>query len=404
MSLSISLIRTFVILFINLHFHAESNEILSTESKYLCATSYIEQNRTLEIVNCIYDPLGEHPIRLNYECKVIQHKDSEAIETKLIINEKIEINYATFKWAIEKEEHHGKKLNKSRYAYNEAELKNLKNVTLSETEAGLEATLVLVNIEKDVPYEISVFVPEFNKKYSAEPEEIHCTIEITEEEEKNNVFMSLIVIGILLIMFVTIMIVFWKCPPNEFHSVDEMLEKLPTSHVKALKKLVLEREGEEDDNESVKTENSKENLPYRYRKRKDVIKQRGKVRVNTNVTEIDNPAYVDDSEAEKSEKSELEDVETRLRFEKLKLRRMSRVSVGQISRSSSVPRASIENLEPAVGRKGGVRFADDTDDAVPMSEIDNLKVKLFNESKRRASVKIFKKSYNLYVSSDSDSS
>ena len=72
-----------------------------------------------------------------------------------------------------------------------------------------------------------------------------CHLEYDTHEEnliQLNFYMALVVVGLLSLIYAIIAIIFWKCPPASFRSVDEMLTQLPSNHVKALKQMVLETE------------------------------------------------------------------------------------------------------------------------------------------------------------------
>lgn len=225
-----------------------------------------------------------------------------------------------------------------------------------------------------------------------------CRVEHAPIEEDTNIYMCLIVIAILLVMYAIIMVVFWRCSPSSYRTLEEMLSSLPSSHVERLKSLVVDQafddEDEDDEDEESDIESDSE------------AKRKPRVRIDSQFTEIgENPAYEasdDDndepqvpptSSRDKRRASRVsrvsfatakeDDIEYNLRKEAQKLRRLSRVSLGSIK----VP-------------PKGVKFAE-SETVINLNDIEDLKIKIFNESKRRASVKPFKKPFDLEIS-DSD--
>lgn len=232
-----------------------------------------------------------------------------------------------------------------------------------------------------------------------ENSKVCCAIEDRTEEIDSNIYMVLIVIGILVIIYLIIGIIFWRFPPSSYHSIDDMLEKLPTSHVERLKSLVVDRYVSDEEEEYLDHENlsdisSEKSEPPKYVKNRKKVK----VRIDDHFTEIDNPVYEKsedeydadgDDEKDATKKVTIKDdgVEYNLQKEAQKLRRMSKISVSSIKAVSNAHK--------------GVKFADSGDTVLNINDMDNLKAKIFNESQRRASIKPFKKAYNLDVS-DSD--
>ncbi len=55
--------------------------------------------------------------------------------------------------------------------------------------------------------------------------------------------MALVVIGLLVLIYALVVIGFWKFPPSSHSdSIDEILTKMPTKQVMALKQLVINSE------------------------------------------------------------------------------------------------------------------------------------------------------------------
>jgi hypothetical protein len=322
-----------------------------------CVKSFIKENRTHEINKCI---LQDHVI-LDFECKIILLREKEklikAIDSIFSLRglKNDTITYVEFEWEAK---HGDEKIIRNK--------NNSRNISLDYTniERLLDAKLTLKEIDYEISYEICTRIEGLVNK-------ICCEVELKEAEEESNIFLSLLVLGVVVLFLVIIMLVFWLCPPTEYHSLDEMLEQLPTSHVEALKTLVTEADMEEMDDG---VQDHDFDLPKSLKSKK--------VRINTAGTEIDNLAFEDDENDE--------DIDHQLMIQAQKIRRMSMMPHGPIG-------------DTTVKKKGGVRFKDvESNEEVHMNDMDNLKIKLFNESNRRASIKPFKKTFQLDISSDSD--
>ena len=79
---------------------------------------------------------------------------------------------------------------------------------------------------------------------------ICCEVELKIHEEnliELNFYMALVVVGLLVLIYAIVVIAFWKFPPSSHSdSIDEILTKMPTKQVKALKQLVIETEREQN--------------------------------------------------------------------------------------------------------------------------------------------------------------
>ncbi len=78
---------------------------------------------------------------------------------------------------------------------------------------------------------------------------ICCEVELKVHGEnliELNFFMALVVVGLLILIYALVVIAFWKFPPSSPDSIDEILTKMPTKQVKALKQLVIETEREQN--------------------------------------------------------------------------------------------------------------------------------------------------------------
>ena len=68
-----------------------------------------------------------------------------------------------------------------------------------------------------------------------------CEVEIKKEEEtlfEMNFFMCLVLVGLLVVIYAIVSLVFCICPSGEYKSIDEMLTKMPDDQVKVLKEMV----------------------------------------------------------------------------------------------------------------------------------------------------------------------
>jgi hypothetical protein len=358
--------------------NSNDNDLSLDSNKTSCVKSFIKENRTHEIKKCILlDYLSTTRLKFQFECKIVLLRVNEklvkAVDSMFsLYGRKDEnITQVEFYWSKDSEE------NKYR---NNSDNRLKVNLTNDTNENFFNAKLTLEEIEYETNYEICTKIDDLF-------EDNCCNVELKEIEEESNIYLSLLVLGIAIVFLVLIIIVFWLCPPTEFHSIDEMLEKMPTSHVEALKILVTEQDMDENNDEEQGLETDiPENFNLRSRRatKQDLFNNR--IRINANPTEFDNPAFDNYDEDE-------DDVEHQLKFQALKIRRMSMGTMAPRGQNGDVP----------IKKKGGVRFVDDEDNGKSqMNEMDNLRIKLLNESKRRASIKPFKKTFNLDISSDSD--
>lgn len=332
---------------------------------FVCANAFNEEERTQEVVKCVLvlqDRAANNneliDVVVDYDCTVVDDfKVGEykyiSIKVKLELVSSKPIDYSPdsyFIWDILEESTHHK-----------LDFKNEKMIPLNFTsnlyQNTSKASLVLYDISVDSKYKICPVIPDL-----IEEEKICCKVIKTEEHEENTVFMSLLVIGVLLVIYAIVIIVTWQCPTKN-DSIDTILQELPTKHVEALKQLV--EADEEIQNEGIP----------RAERRQSVAN------VNVIRFDIENPAY--------EQGNDEDDIDYKLRMEALKIRRMSRASVADIQ--------TVSNKD--VKKRRGVKFTDEST-IIGMGDIENLKMKILNESNRRASVAPFKKAYDLTVSSD----
>ena len=167
------------------------------------------------------------------------------------------------------------------------------------------------------------------------------------DEKPVNFLMSLIVIAIIAFIQLVVVFVFWRCEPSAFKSIDDMLQKLPSSHVKMLKRMVAERGDTIATAGSGVASGDPGPIPTRRREARDADANK-KPRVNFSIPVVE--------------------------------------SASTISR----------NISDGVG--GGGRTTEEREKQA------DLKAKIFNENRRRHSIKPFKKAFVLDVSSSSSES
>jgi hypothetical protein len=338
---------------------------------YVCSKSFFIENHISETINCVTEEFN-----LTFQCRIkSDQKIRNRIYDSILSNLNIKQNKndlsnisSTFTW---KKIHHKQSISLGE-----------KNITLTKESNNYFAELILYKISYETAYEICTKVPNINIM------DLCCRIKNVEPEEEP-IYMPLIVIVIVFIINFVVVIVFWKCPPSAFHSLDEMLEKLPTSHVKKLKKLLLE--GQDDDKSSEKEKIDKN------RNFIDINTKNRRMKISKNITfnnEInnfnakDNPAFEEDSETG--------DIEHYLRFEAQKIRRLSRISLDSIELDPN------DSSKP-IKKKLGVKFADQNKEIIldKNNEVKHFRKKIIDENKRRASIKPYKKAFNLDISSES---
>lgn len=409
----------------------------SSDDNVLCASAFDEDEREQEKINCV---VVDRRLFVEYSCQLRDNYKMENKMSAMVIKSTLSIrtnqgfNESVYFWKrVENPEekrtlggrnrthtHHHTVINDMRE--NEESLDTYENrtVQLKVVTDKLMSEIVLFNIKDKSLYKICVQVPDLIE------EAICCEIDDISEDEASNLYMSLIVIGILVFMYVLIVFGFWKCH-DEFKSVDELLTNLPTSHVETLKGLVLDKEAiiEDDDQEpsekstkkkTKKTKTKKrvkiddndddddddhlENY-VRYRQKSTDARVKTKVRINDDAVEIDNKAFEGSGNESSAEDSS---VRSEIVREMAKFRRMSRLSAGSIQNPTDTG-SKKSHASAATGSGGkGVKFSDaigSNDVVLNMNNVENLTSKIFSESQRRASIKPFKKAYNLNVS-DSD--
>ncbi|CAF0955248.1 unnamed protein product [Brachionus calyciflorus] len=370
-------------------------------SDLICANAFNKEERNYEIVNCKFNSQGKI-FTVDYQCKVYLNKNLETSNTQNIVeadfrlkDQVINQKEATFYWRSFKEHSHS-----THYHRSENEFKNIAkiNFTLNESKNISKASVILYKIHYETVYEVCVNV----EGLFSQEDKVCCSVENKEEEEESNIFMVLIVLGILLLIYVYVVIASWKTSKSE-KTLDDMLETLPTAHVERLKSLFIAADDEEidDDNDDdlINDENKLEE--HEHIQTELFVKNNKKGKSAKRVMIKENPAYEPDDEGEvihrkinvKNEE-EIDDIEFNLYREAQKFRKMSRMSV------AAIPKEDLKRLKENRQAKS-VKFSEKDDSNTHIDELDMLRLKVYNESKRRASIKPFKKAYDLDVT-DSD--
>jgi hypothetical protein len=380
------------------------------ENELICVKSYLQDNRTQEVTSCALVPSSikfkfETSLKLSY---YVHPKVYDVIKSKVTVQIPISKNFTfentknSLRW-VSKTEHkkvvaksvpRKENLDEIQFDLSKEKSKsfNLTQLKKNENESKIlefDAELVLKEINEDSIYRVCLDIASLNLT----DDSLICSLIVYQSHDEENIYMGLLVIGILVIIYVIIVLVFWKCPPT-FDDIDELLEKLPTSHVVALKELVESQEGNEDEEDDTpKPKNIEQydgvNLRSRSHRRQSTVEKI--LHVPTNLAQPD------------SDDDDLEDKNQReLRKEMLKFRRMSRVSIGNDQDSHRVSVSSNQTRK----QKPKVKF-DKKHVVMDFDEVtgeQDIAKKIFNESRRRASIKPFKKAFDLNASSsESDS-
>lgn len=366
------------------------------QSDLVCAHAKNKDEPNYEIVNCKYP---EKQLTIDYQCKILMNKELESTSTQNVVEADFKINFlkkdqsssAVFYWRSFKEHSHSNFYREvSKFKYNKTV-----NFTYNNPKNISRASLVLYKIHYETVYEICVKVDGIIDNL----DDVCCEIENREEEEESNIFMVLIVLGVLLLIYAFVILATWRMSHKE-ETIDELIESLPTAHVERLKSLFIENDDDEDDDENIDDEGENEEEIKEPVKPAHVdlfVKnKKGKSAKKVMIRDHDNHGYEpgEDEIEDKMDNTEeeLDELEFNLYKETQKLRKMSRMSVADVSK----------DLRKLREQKGGksVKFTDNSD-TLEIGDFDKIKLKLNNESKRRASIKPFRKAYGLDVS-DSD--
>lgn len=295
---------------------------------------------------------------IKLECQIAKYKKHDSINVMLSFtpNSNQLNESATFNWfAIHNVDH---RFNSNSHSY-----KKLVGISFNNFTNRSEANLIIKDIEENLEYKVCSYFGEFNST------PLCCKLKNHIEEEHSNLWMALLVTGVLVLIYLVISLVFWLCPPNEVKSIEELLASLPTKHVEALTKLVSNESISIPDEEVVIEElNRRKSLGFA------------------------NPAYEADDT----------DIELKLYLEANKLRRLSRMSQHAAALNEDTKairqRVTFADLDTIKDQDGNFHMN------LNAKEIEDFQAKIFKEKKRRDSVHPFKRTYDLtnIESDDSD--
>ena len=224
----------------------------------VCAKSFNSLNRTFEATNCF---IPKNSLNLIFECELLNNlkrsdnKHHKVIRStlKFFKNETIRINYTgSITWNVtrNKENIYDSLTRRS----NDHQPNDIDPIT----------ELIIYNIEEGNKYRICTRPSLTNN------EDICCEIfkENNSHEEQSH-YMHIIVAAVLIMIYVIVVVVHKTCPPSSYRSLDELLEKLPSYHVDALKELVYDREIIDEEETNKVTQNTDiKYVRHRYVKKK----------------------------------------------------------------------------------------------------------------------------------------
>ena len=232
--------------------------------KLVCTKSFNPLNRTFEITSCFFTT---NSLNLIYQCELLNNlkasnnKPFEGIRStlKFFKNQTITTNLiGSIHWNVSK--------NNKDNVYKSISWRS--NQTFSnETDPTTE--LIIYNIEEGVLYQICTSPSILNN------EKICCEILKNNTHEEKTHYMTLIIFIILIMIYLLVVVVHLTCPPSSFRSLDEMLEKLPSYHVSALKELINDREIiDEEETNKVSQNPEVKYVRHRYVKKKMLFPDR----------------------------------------------------------------------------------------------------------------------------------
>ena len=344
------------------------------DNSVVCAKSFQPLNRSIEITNCL---TLNREISVNLKCDVIyayerKEKLYNAIDIKIMFiennaNEIVENEFANlsslyFEW----------------YKVMHDQIMKLGNDTVflkNDTNNSLVGKLILYGIFPETMYRVCIDKVPRTLITVPNPDDLCCQVELIEEIEEYDELMIFIVLATLLVIYIIVILVNCFCPPHAYRSLDEMLGSLPTAHVDKLRKLIEDKEehikeADEhnlgDENERVRSLGDPVLAKYMYMRNNKNRRRRS----STKRSEFDNKGY---ESGDDLDRSGAEDTRTRTESES----------------SNKAPHQTV------------VKFADEDE---VIDDIGKIKLKVFKEVKRRASIKPFKKAYTLNVSSESEES
>jgi hypothetical protein len=340
----------------------------------VCAKSYSEQNRSIETTFCrTFDSKATAKYQCGVAYTVQIPKDghepfSDALDIRILfsgvnsdnipvdqLENNTEIFFEWFKIS------HGQR----------SHAKSLGNRTLALQRAGnssLDARLILYDIVPDTLYRVCAAQTAPSLIFPDSPEDFCCEIEQLEVEETDNIFMVVVVVGIVFLIYFIVVMVHWKCQPSAFNSIDEILGTLPSAHVEKLKKMIVEQEEclSAGDNMSETGQETDTKVtpvavvqPYTKNSRSAKNRRASVATFRSILDTYDNRGYESGDE---------------------------------------VTSVTSKNKQTVV------KFADESNVIDDLDELGRLKLKVLKESKRRASINPFKKTYALNVSSEEEES
>jgi len=367
--------KLFIVLFFISNTYCNENSVCHNNNDLECHKSY-DSTMYQELSVCKDSNLDLEAI---LECKIVKHKYKnsvyDAFNLTLKVNDnKSYLEEAYFEWSISEDKH-----NKSTELIEKSN--RTLNFTLNNDTNRYEANLTIFNIEENEKYDIQAMFNNYTLK---------CALEYEVEEETTSLYMSLLVMGVMVVIYLIIGLVHWFCPPDKYRTLDELLANLPSKHVEALKDLVsddinLAREFDElnQDNNHISH----------------------KKNVNFNMAGIENRAYADDVFNDDDDDDE-DSINRKLYQEANKLRKMSRVSQHSSFNSEQKSRVRFTNIG-SVGSETisiGSNPLSNLDHAgFSSTDLENLQLKIMREKRRRDSVHPFKKTYALTTIESSDS-
>lgn len=358
--------------------------ITQCSDELICAKASPKDEYSHQTVNCKFIDENLRNYEINYQCTIYVDRELQSSNSQNVVQVEFSLlgyteksKTVNFYW-ISYLKHHMHSIESHSV---EEQYKHNRTVGLSiNSNNESTAEIILYKLHYDTVYKVCVNMNEtFDQK-------VCCIVENLEKEEESNIYMVLVVLGVLLLIYAFVIIA-TKITNKKEKTIDELLEKLPTAHVERLKSLFEINEDEEDisdysSEEITEEEKSFESIP--------TIK---KTKFAKKVTIKDNFGYEPDTdETTRNDKNpeEIDDIQFNLYKEAQKFRKMSRLSIAAISTDDS------ERIKPK--RTKNVKF---NQDLSVINGINNIKLKVYNESNRRASMKPYKKPYHLGAS-DSD--
>ena len=331
-----------VFVYLCLNLVKSSSQTQECQQLTVCASAFDYEDRTREIINCNIP----FEAKLRFECKIVYNfhvTESRAytgIQAQLKITDKHRklspvLNATVFQWDRS-------------YANNNLSQSKIVEFTFDNATGDLTADLIIYNIALETSYKICPMLEMIGE------ERVCCEVEAQSHEEDLfalNFYMALVIVGLVALIYLIIVIIFWKFPPPTYKSVDEMLSHLPLKHVKALKQLVSKSETDQEDADFTDT-------------------------IHGVAAGVDNPGFKSNEEM-----YDTYGTNESLYVEANKLRRMSRTS-----QFSAPANACISTINISAN----------------ILDPQSLAVKILKEEKRRASLKPYKKTYALENSSDSE--